>query len=173
MSQEVETLSWKKRFVRRCPRILCVQILFLLLLSVVWWGVQAMPVVLSANKQPDLFYGTAHYASQSPILGRVTVRINNDDEARFLLWLDEEQRQVFDLIVRQGVPLEIVALRSIFLEWTVLALSSSEGGLDIEALTVQRWKMTIVALGLSLISILLWILVFRFYLKNYRGRKWF
>ncbi len=132
-----------------------------------------MPVVLSANKQPDLFYGTAHYASQSPILGRVTVRINNDDEARFLLWLDEEQRQVFDLIVRQGVPLEIVALRSIFLEWTVLALSSSEGGLDIEALTVQRWKMTIVALGLSLISILLWILVFRFYLKNYRGRKWF
>jgi len=132
-----------------------------------------MPVVLSANKQPDLFYGTAHYASQSPILGRVTVRINNDDEARFLLWLDEEQRQVFDLIVRPGVPLEVVALRSIFLEWTVLALSSSEGGLDIEALTVQRWKMTIVALGLSLISILLWILVFRFYLKNYLGRKWF
>lgn len=173
MSQEVEIQSWQKRFVRRCPRILCVQVLFLLLLSVVWWGVQAMPVLLSANKQPDLFYGTAHYASQSPILGRVTLRINNDDDARFLLWLNEEQRQIFDLIVRPGVPLEIVGLRSPFLEWTVVALSSSEGGMDIEALAVQRWRSTIIALALAAISLLLWILVLRFYLKYYRGRKWF
>lgn len=168
----VAPLTWKAKFIRRCPKLLCVHIILLLLVSTVWWSLQAIPVLTSLRSYPDLFYGLPHRATQSPLFGRVAIQINGDDEARFVLWMDEEQRQIFNSFFGPGVPLEIIAARSWTNDWVVLGFSSSQAGLDYTALEEQKIRMATTSVIFALFSLILFVLVCLFYLKNYKNRPW-
>ncbi|HSQ41297.1 MAG TPA: hypothetical protein VLM37_03345 [Fibrobacteraceae bacterium] len=160
-------------FRRRCSRLTCLNLLFMLALIALWWCGQALPVFMSLNSEEDLFFGMVHEARQSPLFGRISFRINDDDSATFRLWMNPANRERFDQWFGPQTGMRIRAKRNLDHEWIVTDLDCTEGGLDRKELTIWRWQMASIAALVSALSFLGFIGLWREYHSFYRFRPWF
>jgi len=152
--------------------MLCLWLIGMMGLSVLWWYSQALPIAKSPFQTDYLFYGTVDRATQSPLFGRITFRINGDDGANFQLWIDTQNRAKFDLWFGPDVPLQIEARRSFDNNWLVTSLGSPYGHLDIDLLAKQRIRMGIImGVGGTLSLLGLFWLVHQ-YLTFFRFKPW-
>jgi hypothetical protein len=159
-------------FRRRCSRLACLNLLFMLAVISLWWGGQALPVLLSWHSDEDLFYGMVHEARQTVLFGRISFRINEDDSATFRLWMNPTNRERFDQWFGPQTGMRIQARRTLGREWLVTGLDCPEGWLDRKELALWRWLMAAVALLVSAGALLGFIGLWREYRSFYRFRPW-
>lgn len=159
-------------FRRHCNRALCLQMLSMLLIALVWFLMQVLPV-LPKPGEPELFFGEPHVARQSILFGRVSFRIHGDNNATFVVWMNPANRERFDSWFGPDQPLRIDALRTWGSDWLVIGLGTSSAELEARELVLWRvgWlmgAMVFLALGIALF---LWLL--REYFRYFRHRPWF
>lgn len=159
-------------FRRRVNRALCLQLLAMLAVAIVWWIMQILPAIPRGSEN-ELFFGEPHIARQSPLFGRVSFRINGDNEATFVLLMNPANREEFNLWFGPDQALRIEARRTWGAEWIVTSLGSNVGELDHKAL--HSWRMGMVIASAVLVFCLVWMFLwtFREYKNFYRHRPWF
>lgn len=162
-------MSW---FRRHCNRALSLQMLAMLLVAMVWFSMQVLPGIPKPG-EPELFFGEPHMARQSPLFGRVSFRVNGDNNATFVLWMNPNSREQFNLWFGPDQALRIDAVRTWGNEWMVVGLGSNVG--DLNARDLFLWRMgwllaSTVALAIALST---WIWLMREYAAYFRHKSWF
>lgn len=123
--------------------------------------------------EDDVFFGTVHYARQSPVLGKVTFRLNEDDRAEFQLWLDRANLPEFEKWFGPKVPMMVMARRVSLNVWVVTGLACAQGALDAQRLSRQRIWAFIFFMGISLLILMGWVYFWNEYRQYFRYRPWF
>lgn len=160
-------------FRKRFNRVLALNLLVLTAVLAAWYVTMSYPILASLQAEDELFYGVVHHARQSPMLGRVTFRLHGDDFAEFLLWMDQENRRDFDDWFEPDRPLEVVARRVSERNWVVIALSSTVGMLDYNALEAYRLKLAIAFIAIAGFISFIFLFVATEYWIWFRHRPWF
>jgi len=160
-------------FRRYSNRLATLNLIFLCALLGVWIPVQIHPIVSSwPVAEADIHFGVPHYARQSPLLNRVVFRMNGDNNAEYLLWMDPGNHADFLEWFSPVNPMEVWALRINERTWFVTDVQAAEGGIDPYAM--YPFQISI-AVGGIFLSLLCWILFF-FFLREYRAhfrhRRW-
>ena len=160
-------------FRRYSNRLATLNLALLCALVGVWVPVQIHPIIASwPVLEPDILYGSPHYARQSPLLNRVVFRINGDNHAEFLLWMDPGNHAQFLDWFNPGTPMQIIALRINDRTWLVTDVQTPHNGLD--PYSMYPFQIAL-ALGGILVTLLSWGL-FAFFIKEYhvhfKHRRW-
>ena len=164
--------SWTAWLRTRCNRLLCLLLLGLLFASATWWASQAIPIVGTIGHDEDIFLGLVHFARQTPLLGKVTFRINEDDGADFVLWMNPANRDEFDKWFGPQRGIQVKAQRSFNGQWLVTGLECAEGELNVSDLSHWRMVVLTVSLGIFWFCMRVFSALFKEYRLWYRHKPW-
>lgn len=146
--------------------------LAMLFVVLVWFLLQILPAIPKPG-ETFLFFGEPSSAKQMPLYGRVTFRINGDNNADFVLWMNPENRERFNIWFGPEQPLRIDAVRTLSRDWLVVGMGSNVGELNQQELWEWR-RMWLVSTGLFLVfGTLVWLWLFREYSTYFRHKSWF
>jgi hypothetical protein len=160
-------------FRRYSNRLATLNLVLLCALVGVWIPVQIQPIVASwPVLEPQIHYGTPHYARQSPLLNRVVFRMNGDDNAEFLLWMDPGNHTDFLNWFSPANPMEVWALRVSKKTWLVTDVQAAQGGLDPYAMYPFQISLAAGGIGLTLLCWIFCGFLLKEYLVHFRHRRW-
>lgn len=162
------------RFYRRISnRLATLNLLVLCVLVGVWIPVQIYPLVASwPVLEPQIHYGTPHYARETPLLNKVVFRMNGDNSADYLVWMDSDNQKAFLDWFGPGHPMEVWALRISPHTWFVTDIQTAEGGLDPYGMYVFQLAVAGGGFVLTLLSWAFFAFFLREYLRHFRHRRW-
>lgn len=160
-------------FRRYSNRLATLNLLFLCVLLGTWIPVQIYPVIASwPVLEPQIHYGFPHYARQSPLMNRVIFRLNGDDHAEYMLWMNPENREHFLEWFSPSNPMEVWALPISPTTWFVTDVQALDGGIDPYAMYPFQIGVTLGGILLTLVFWLMFLYFLREYWKYFRHRRW-
>lgn len=163
----------RRIFRRFSNRLATLNLLLLTALLGVWIPVQIYPIVASwPVTEVSIFYGSPHYARQSPLLNRVVFRMNGDDNAEFLLWMNPANHSRLLDWFSPANPMEVWALRVGDNSWFVTDVQASEGGIDPYSMYPFQIGMAVGGIFLSLVIWALFAVLLYEYINHFRHRRW-
>lgn len=130
----------------------------LCLLLGTWPLVQVRPLLHSFWGSAESHYGMVHHARKSPLLNRITFRLNGDDNAEFLLWVSPWQGQEILQWFGPQTPMQVQTLRLSDSLWLVVDLQTDENGVDYP--TIRRFHYLALFFGL-VIAAIAWVILYR------------
>lgn len=134
----------------------------LCLLLGTWPLYQVGPLLQSLWGSAESHYGLVHHARKSPLLHRITFRLNGDDNAEFLLWGSPWKGQEILQWFGPQVPMQVQALRLSNSLWLVVDLQVDGNGADYQALRTFHYTAVGLGLGITAVAwtILLWLVFY-------------